>query len=94
MRQAVERPLCRPPRQAHLPADRAPRVPLGAQVAILAASTATRGRPSSRPFALAFLMPARTRSQIRLHSSSATAPSTVNTIFSVGVLAPRASNPR
>src|ERR1019366_4585276 len=54
--------------------------------AILEASTATLGLPSLLPLALAFLMPARTRSAIRLRSSSATAPSTVKTILPVGVL--------
>jgi hypothetical protein len=53
---------------------------------ILAISTLTRGRPRRLPFALAFRNPARTRSAIRLRSSSATAPSTVKTILPVGVL--------
>jgi hypothetical protein len=44
------------------------------------------GVPSVLPLAFAFLMPARTRSQIRLRSSSATAPRTVKTILPVGVL--------
>src|SRR5262249_38157966 len=43
----------------------------------LEASTTTLGRPILLPLALAFLIPARTRSAIRLRSSSATAPSTV-----------------
>src|ERR1035438_9937357 len=47
--------------------------------AILEASTATLGLPSVLPLALAFLIPARTRSAIRLRSSSATAPRTVKT---------------
>ncbi len=60
--------------------------PWARSAAILAASTATLGRPIRLPLALAFLMPARTRSAIKLRSSSATAPSTVKTIFPVGVL--------
>src|SRR6516165_6471285 len=54
------------------------------RVAILAASTATLGRPILLPLALTFLIPARTRSAIKLRSSSATAPRTVKTIFPVG----------
>ena len=53
---------------------------------ILAASTETRGLPSVFPLALALRRPARTRSAIKLRSSSATAPKTVNTIFPVGVV--------
>ncbi len=60
--------------------------PWARRVAILEASTVTLGRPILLPLALAFLMPARTRSAIRLRSSSATAPRTVKTIFPVGVL--------
>lgn len=45
-----------------------------------------RGLPRRLPFARAFRRPARTRSAIRLRSSSATAPSTVKTILPVGVL--------
>lgn len=51
----------------------------------LAVSTAVRGRPRRLPFALAFLIPALTRSMIKLRSSSATAPSTVKTIRPAGV---------
>jgi hypothetical protein len=59
--------------------------PCARRVAILEASTTFRGRPSRFPFALALRSPALTRSAIRLRSSSATAPKTVNTIFPVGV---------
>ena len=48
--------------------------------------TAAWGRPSFFPFALALRIPARTRSAIKLRSSSATAPRTVKIIFPVGVL--------
>ncbi len=44
------------------------------------------GRPSRFLFARAWRKPARTLSTIKLRSSSATAPSTVKTIFPVGVL--------
>jgi hypothetical protein len=53
--------------------------------AILEASTATRGLPRRLPLARAFRKPARTRSAMRERSSSATAPSTVNTIRPAGV---------
>ena len=53
---------------------------------ILAASTMIRGLPERLPFARAFRRPARTRSTIRLRSSSATAPKTVKTILPAGVL--------
>jgi hypothetical protein len=53
--------------------------------AIWARSTITRGRPSLLPFARAFRNPARTRSAIKLRSSSATAPRTVKTIRPAGV---------
>ena len=43
------------------------------------------GLPRRFPFARAFRTPARTRSAIRLRSSSATAPRTVKIIFPVGV---------
>jgi len=59
--------------------------PLARRPAILAASTAIRGRPSVLPLARALRRPARTRSTIRLRSSSATAPKTVKTIFPAGV---------
>jgi DNA helicase HerA-like ATPase len=52
--------------------------------AILARSSFSCGRPSFLPFARAFRRPARTRSTIRLRSSSATAPRTVNTADSWG----------
>jgi len=44
------------------------------------------GRPIHLPFARALRIPALTRSTIKLRSSSATAPKTVQTIFPVGVL--------
>jgi hypothetical protein len=53
--------------------------------AILVTSAETRGLPKRLPFARAFLRPARTRSQMRLRSSTATAPKTVKTILPVGV---------
>jgi hypothetical protein len=52
---------------------------------IARASAIFRGRPSRFPFVLAIRRPARTRSAIKLRSSSATAPGTVKTIFPVGV---------
>ncbi len=52
----------------------------------LPALTWTGGRPNFFPLARAFRRPALTLSAIRLRSSSATAPRTVNTIFPVGVL--------
>jgi hypothetical protein len=55
------------------------------RLAIFAASTVTRGLPSVFPFARAFRNPARTRSTVKLRSSSATAPKTVKTIFPAGV---------
>jgi len=58
--------------------------PCPRSLAILEASTTFRGRPSRFPLALALRSPALTRSAIRLRSSSATAPRTVNTIFPVG----------
>lgn len=60
--------------------------PCARRAAILVASTTLRGRPRRFPLARAFRKPARTRSAIRLRSSSATAPRTVNTILAVGVL--------
>jgi len=60
--------------------------PWARSVAILEASTVTLGRPILLPLTFAFLIPARTRSAIRLRSSSATAASTVKTILPVGVL--------
>src|ERR1017187_10061064 len=60
--------------------------PLERRAAILEVSTATLGLPSRLPLVLAFLIPARTRSAIRLRSSSATAPRTAKTIVPVGVL--------
>src|SRR5437879_6704200 len=51
--------------------------PCARRVAILAASTRTRGLPRCLPLARALRKPARTRSAIRLRSSSATAPKTV-----------------
>jgi hypothetical protein len=59
--------------------------PCARSVETLATSTTVRGRPSFLPFATAFRNPARTRSAMSLHSSSATAPSTVNTILPAGV---------
>ena len=56
------------------------------RAAILERSTAFLGLPSFLPLALAFRRPARTRSAIRLRSSSATAPKTVKIIRPVGVL--------
>lgn len=60
--------------------------PADRRLTILTRSTLTRGRPKRLPLALAFRNPARTRSAIRLRSSSATAPRTVKTILPVGVL--------
>src|SRR5580698_6648663 len=48
-------------------------------------STSHLGLPSIFPLARAFLSPARTRSDIRLRSSSATEARTVKTILPVGV---------
>jgi len=53
--------------------------------AIRATSRIFLGLPSRLPFAFALRSPARTRSQMRDLSSSATAPRTVNTILPVGV---------
>jgi hypothetical protein len=87
LRQAVKGPLCGPLANACLPADRAPGIPLGTQGGDSGGIHGdSRPSPSLLPLALAFLMPARTRSAIRLRSGSATAPSTVKTIFPVGVL--------
>ena len=60
--------------------------PCARRAAILAASTTLRGLPSVFPLARAFRSPARTRSTIKLRSSSATAPRTVNIILPVGVV--------
>ncbi len=59
--------------------------PWARSATIRKASAVFRGRPSFLPFALAFRSPARTRSAIRLRSSSATAPRTVKIILPVGV---------
>lgn len=60
--------------------------PRARRVAILDASTAIRGRPSLRPFALAFRKPALTRSWISDRSNSAIAPIIRNISRSEGVL--------
>ena len=52
---------------------------------IFVTETETRGRPSRFPFARALRKPALTRSTMIERSSSATAPSTVNTILPMGV---------
>jgi len=56
-----------------------------------ATSTATMGRPNFTPRLLAARCPATTRSRIILRSSSATAPSTVNTMRPAGVVVSIAS---
>ncbi len=59
--------------------------PCARRALILALSTTTRGRPSFLPLARALRRPGRTRSAIRLRSSSATPPRTVKAILRVGV---------
>jgi hypothetical protein len=59
--------------------------PRARKLAIPESDNTLRGLPNRFPFARAFRTPAFTRSTIRLRSSSATAPRTVNTSLPAGV---------
>lgn len=72
-------------RHARLCRDRAPAQPSSLSLRTWAVSTATTGLPNFTPRLFAARCPAITRSRMMLRSSSATAPSTVNTILPAGV---------